>query len=511
MKKTLLVLIGLIIGFSQLFAQKKPNILVLWGDDIGQSNISAYTKGMMGYRTPNIDRLANEGMIFTDYYAEQSCTAGRSSFILGQSVFRTGLSKVGLPGAKEGISEEDPTIAELLKPLGYATGQFGKNHLGDRDEHLPTNHGFDEFLGNLYHLNAEEEPELPDYPTDEKYPGFHEKFGPRGVIHSIADGKIEDTGPLTKKRMETIDDESSEAAFRFIKNAVKKDEPFFVWWNGTRMHFRTHVKDELRGISGQDEYGDGMVEHDMHIGKFLALLDELGITDNTMVVYSTDNGPHKNTWPDAGSNPFRGEKNTNWEGGWRVPAMVRWPASIKAGSVSNQIISGMDWMPTFVAAAGQSDVKEKLLDGYKIGDKNYKVHLDGYNLLPHLTGKEEKGPRKEIFYFSDDGDLTALRYNDWKLIFMEQRATGTMKIWSEPFVPLRMPLVFNLRRDPYEVAQITSNTYYDWFLDHLFLMVPAQKYVGEFLATFEEFPPRMKAASFSLDKVMKKLETPVNK
>ena len=511
MKKTLLVLIGLIIGFSQLFAQKKPNILVLWGDDIGQSNISAYTKGMMGYRTPNIDRLANEGMIFTDYYAEQSCTAGRSSFILGQSVFRTGLSKVGLPGAKEGISEEDPTIAELLKPLGYATGQFGKNHLGDRDEHLPTNHGFDEFLGNLYHLNAEEEPELPDYPTDEKYPGFHEKFGPRGVIHSIADGKIEDTGPLTKKRMETIDDESSEAAFKFIKNAVKKDEPFFVWWNGTRMHFRTHVKDELRGISGQDEYGDGMVEHDMHIGKFLALLDELGITDNTMVVYSTDNGPHKNTWPDAGSNPFRGEKNTNWEGGWRVPAMVRWPASIKAGSVSNQIISGMDWMPTFVAAAGQSDVKEKLLDGYKIGDKNYKVHLDGYNLLPHLTGKEEKGPRKEIFYFSDDGDLTALRYNDWKLIFMEQRATGTMKIWSEPFVPLRMPLVFNLRRDPYEVAQITSNTYYDWFLDHLFLMVPAQKYVGEFLATFEEFPPRMKAASFSLDKVMKKLETPVNK
>ena len=474
MKKTILIAIGLIIGFSQLFAQKKPNILVLWGDDIGQSNISAYTNGMMGYRTPNIDRLANEGMIFTDYYAEQSCTAGRSSFILGQSVFRTGLSKVGLPGAKEGISEEDPTIAELLKPLGYATGQFGKNHLGDMDEHLPSNHGFDEFFGNLYHLNAEEEPELPDYPTDEKYPGFHEKFGPRGVIHSYAKGKIEDTGPLTKKRMETIDDESSEAAFKFIKNAVKKDKPFFVWWNGTRMHFRTHVKDELRGISGQDEYGDGMIEHDMHIGKFLALLDELGITKNTIVVYSTDNGPHKNTWPDAGSNPFRGEKNTNWEGGWRVPAMVRWPASIKGGSVSNQIISGMDWLPTFLAAAGQSDVKEKLLDGYKIGDKNYKVHLDGYNLLPHLTGKEDKSPRKEIFYFSDDGDLTALRYNDWKIIFMEQRATGTMKIWSEPFVPLRMPLVFNLRRDPYEIAQITSNTYYDWFLDHLFLMVPGR-------------------------------------
>jgi arylsulfatase len=496
-----------------IFAQKtdKPNILVIWGDDIGQSNISAYTMGLVGYRTPNIDRIAAEGMIFTDYYAEQSCTAGRSSFILGQSVFRTGLSKVGLPGAAEGISAEDPTIAELLKPLGYKTGQFGKNHLGDRDEHLPTNHGFDEFLGNLYHLNAEEEPELPDYPTDEKYPGFHEKFGPRGVIHSTADGSIEDTGPLTKKRMETIDDESSDAAIEFIKKAVNSKEPFFVWWNGTRMHFRTHVKEELRGISGQDEYADGMMEHDMHVGKLLDLLDELGITENTIVLYSTDNGPHKNTWPDAGINPFRGEKNTNWEGGWRVPAMMRWPGHIQPGSVSNQIISGMDWMPTFLAAAGQDDIKEKLLDNYKVGDKTFRVHLDGYNMLPHLTGAETKSPRKELFFFSDDGDLTALRYNDWKLIFMEQRATGTMKLWSEPFVPLRMPLVLNLRRDPYEMAPITSNTYYDWFLDHLFLMVPAQAYVGEFLSTFEEYPPRMKAASFSLDKVMKKLETPVNK
>ncbi len=503
------ILIGILVTTS-VFAQDKPNILVIWGDDIGQSNISAYTMGLVGYQTPNIDRIADEGMIFTDYYAEQSCTAGRSSFILGQSVFRTGLSKVGLPGAKEGISEKDPTIAELLKPLGYVTGQFGKNHLGDRDEHLPTNHGFDEFYGNLYHLNAEEEPELPDYPTEEKFPGFKKEFGPRGVIHSYADGKIEDTGPLTKKRMETIDDVSSDAAMDFIRNAVKEKKPFFVWWNGTRMHFRTHVKEELKGISGQDEYGDGMVEHDMHIGKFLELLDELKIADNTIVLYSTDNGPHKNTWPDAGINPFRGEKNTNWEGGWRVPAMVRWPKNIEAGSVSNGIVSGLDWMPTFLAAAGQDDIKGKLLEGYSANGKNFKVYLDGYNMLPYLTGKEKKSPRKEIFYFSDDGNLTALRYNDWKLIFMEQRAQGTMKIWSEPFVPLRMPLILNLRRDPFEMAPVTSNTYYDWYLDHVFLLVPAQKYVGGFLETFKEYPPRMKAASFSLDQVMQKLESPGN-
>lgn len=382
---------------------EKPNILVIWGDDIGQSNVSAYTMGLVGYETPNIDRVANEGMIFTDYYAEQSCTAGRSSFILGQSVFRTGLSKVGLPGAKEGISEEDPTIAELLKPLGYVTGQFGKNHLGDRDEHLPTNHGFDEFFGNLYHLNAEEEPELLDYPDPEKYPNFKKKYGPRGVIHSYADGRIEDTGPLTKKRMETVDDETIEADKIFIRDAVEAGEPFFVWWNGTRMHFRTHVKEELRGISGQDEYADGMVEHDMHVGQLLDLLDELDIADNTIVMYGTDNGPHKNTWPDAAVSPFRGEKNTNWEGGWRVPAMVRWPNKIKAGSVSNEIISGMDWMPTFLAAAGDDKVKEKLLVGYTTNGKTFKVYLDGYNFLPYLTGEEEKGPRQEIFYFSDDG------------------------------------------------------------------------------------------------------------
>ena len=510
----LLLTTMLILAFQKpsLFGQsQKPNILVIWGDDIGQSNISAYTMGLVGYRTPNIDRIAKEGAIFTDYYAEQSCTAGRSSFIMGQSVFRTGLSKVGLPGAKEGITEEDPTIAELLKPLGYATGQFGKNHLGDRDEHLPTNHGFDEFFGNLYHLNAEEEPELPDYPDPAQYPDFRKKYGPRGVIHSWAGGKIEDTGPLTKKRMEVVDDETSEAAIDFIKRSVKDGKPFFVWWNGTRMHFRTHVKDELRGISGQDEYADGMVEHDMHVGKLLDILDELGIADNTIVMYGTDNGPHKNTWPDAAVNPFRGEKNTNWEGGWRVPAMVRWPGQIQAGMVSNEIVSGMDWLPTFLAAAGQDDVKEKLLNGYKIGNKTYKVHLDGYNILPYLTGKVDKSPRNEIFYFSDDGDLTALRYNDWKLIFMEQRAAGTLKTWAEPFTPLRIPLMLNLRRDPYEQATITSNTYYDWLLDHAFLLVPAQDIVGQFLMTFKDYPPRMKAASFSLDQVMEKLSEPSSK
>jgi len=491
-------------------ADQKPNILVVWGDDIGQSNISAYTKGMMGYRTPNIDRIANEGMLFTDYYGEQSCTAGRASFIMGQSVFRTGLSKVGLPGADLGMRKEEPTIAGLLKAQGYATGQFGKNHLGDKDEHLPTNHGFDEFFGNLYHLNAEEEPENEDYP---KNPEFRKKFGPRGVIHSWAnaDGtqKIEDTGPLTKKRMETVDDETSDRAIAFIREQQKAGKPWFVWWSGTRMHFRTHVKKELRGISGQDEYSDGMVEHDMHIGKFLKLLDELKIADNTIVFYSTDNGPHYNTWPDAAATPFRGEKNTNWEGGWRVPAMVRWPGKIAAGSVTNQIVHHMDWLPTFVAAAGVPDIKEQLLKGgVKAIGRTYKVHLDGYNILPLVTGQTKEGPRKEIFYFSDDGDLTALRYQDWKLIFMEQKATGTFRVWMEPFVPLRVPLIFNLRRDPYERATITSNTYHDWQIDRAFLLVPAQAYVGQFLATFKEFPPRQKAASFSLDQVMEKMKTP---
>ncbi len=494
---------------SAALAQDKPNILVIWGDDVGQSNISAYTMGLVGYRTPNIDRVANEGMIFTDYYGEQSCTAGRSSYITGQSVFRTGLSKVGLPGAELGLREEDPTIAALLKEQGYTTGQFGKNHLGDRDEHLPTNHGFDEFFGNLYHLNAEEEPENEDYPGDMVLADgttFRKKFGPRGVIRSTADGKIEDTGPLTKKRMETVDEETLAAAIDFIKRANAEGKPFYVWWNGTRMHFRTHVKEELRGISGQDEYADGMVEHDMHVGQLLDLLDELGIADNTIVHYSTDNGPHMNTWPDAAMTPFRGEKNTNWEGGWRVPSMVRWPGKIEAGSVSNEIMHHMDWLPTLLAAAGSDDIKERLMKGdvRAIGRK-YKVHLDGYNFLPFLTGEADMGPRKEIFYFSDDGDLTALRYEDWKLIFMEQRVEATFQAWMEPFVPLRVPLIFNLRRDPYERSQITSNTYYDWLLDRAYLLVPAQTYVGQFLGTFKEFPPRQKAASFSLDQVMEQL------
>ncbi|QQL46382.1 arylsulfatase [Sulfuriroseicoccus oceanibius] len=493
-----------------LYAADKPNILVIWGDDVGQSNISAYTRGLMGYTTPNIDRIANEGMLFTDYYGEQSCTAGRSSFIMGQSVFRTGLSKVGLPGAKEGMMVEDPTIAGLLKDQGYATGQFGKNHLGDRDEHLPTNHGFDEFFGNLYHLNAEEEPENYDYPKD---PEFHKKFGPRGVIKSTAGGEIEDTGPLTKKRMETVDDETVAAAIDFIRRQEKAGKPWFVWWSGTRMHFRTHVSEEkMAQIKKQypnaDEYTCGMLEHDMHIGQFLDLLDELGIADNTIVHYSTDNGPHYNTWPDAASTPFRGEKNTNWEGGWRVPCAVRWPGTIKPGSVSNGIVHHMDWLPTFLAAAGKADIKEDLLDGYSseaLG-RDYKVHLDGYDLTEHLKEPQAKAsPRKEVFYFSDDGDLTALRYLDWKVIFMEQKTTGTFRVWMEPFVPLRVPLIFNLRRDPYERAEETSNTYYDWMIDRAFLLVPAQAFVGGFLETFKEFPPRQEAASFSLDKVMRKL------
>jgi arylsulfatase len=514
--KRLLFLLSVLLTFvsSAVHAQDadKPNILVIWGDDVGQSNISAYTMGMMGYRTPNIDRIANEGMIFTDYYGEQSCTAGRSSYIMGQSVFRTGLSKVGLPGAELGMREEDPTIAGLLKAQGYMTGQFGKNHLGDRDEHLPTNHGFDEFFGNLYHLNAEEEPENEDYPGDMKLADgstFREKFGPRGVIKSSADGQIEDTGPLTKKRMETVDDETVAAAIDFIKRAHEQGKPFYVWWSGTRMHFRTHVSADRRN-PGNDEYTDGMLEHDMHVGQLLAVLDELGIADNTIVHYSTDNGPHYNTWPDAASTPFFGEKNTNWEGGWRVPSMVRWPGKIKAGSVTNEIVHHMDWLPTYLAAAGRPNIKEELREGgvQAIG-REYKVHLDGYNILPLLTGETDKSPRKEIFYFSDDGDLTALRYDDWKLIFMEQKEYKTFRAWIEPFTPLRVPLIFNLRRDPYERSYRTSNTYYDWLLDRAYFLVPAQAYIGNFLATFQEFPPRQKAASFSLDQVMEKMTAPV--
>jgi len=490
----------------------KPNILVIWGDDIGYWNLSCYSGGMMGYQTPNIDRIANEGMRFTDCYGEQSCTAGRAAFIMGQSVFRSGLSKVGLPAAALGMRAEDPTIAELLKPHGYATGQFGKNHLGDRDEHLPTMHGFDEFFGNLYHLNAEEEPELRDYPKPEDYPNFRKNFGPRGVLHCWADGKggqrIEDTGPLTKKRMETVDDETCAAAQDFIDRAHKDGKPFFVWYNTTRMHLRTHVRPERLGQSGrwQSEYHDGMIEHDQTVGELLAQLDALGIADDTIVFYSTDNGPHRNSWPDGATTPFRSEKNTNWEGAFRVPGLVRWPGKIKAGSISNQMISHMDWLPTFVAAAGEPDVKEKLLTGHQAAGKTFKVHLDGYNQLPFLTGATDKSPREEFFYFSDDGDLLALRYDNWKLVFGEQRLRGTMQLWFEPFVMLRVPKMFNLRTDPFEFADITSNTYWDWFLDHVFLIVPAQKFVGDFLATFRDYPPRQKAASFTVDQVLAKLQ-----
>jgi arylsulfatase len=490
---------------------KKPNILVMWGDDIGQSNLSCYTFGLMGYRTPNIDRIAKEGMMFTDSYAEQSCTAGRSSFITGQCGLRTGLTKVGLPGAELGLRAEDPTIAEMLKPLGYRTGQFGKNHLGDRDEHLPTMHGFDEFFGNLYHLNAEEEPEDPDYPTEKDFPNFKKNFGPRGVLHCWADGKggqkIENTGPLTKKRMETVDDEFLAGAKKFIKASHDADEPFFVWFNTTHMHAWTHVKPESRGQSGrwQSEYHDVMIDHDKHIGELLDLLDELKIADDTFVLYSTDNGPHMNTWPDGGTTPFRNEKNSSWEGAYRVPCLVRFPGKIPAGSVSNEIISHQDWFPTILAAAGEPDIGEKLKQGHKVGSRTFKVHLDGFNLIPHLTGKDPKSPRKMFVYFTDDGDVAALRYDNWKVMFMEQKTEGTLRIWLEPFTVLRAPIIFNLRLDPYEHSQITSNTYYDWMFHKTFLLVPTQVLVGQFLATFKEFPPRQKSASFSLEEVVAKL------
>jgi arylsulfatase len=494
--------------------ENKPNILVIWGDDIGITNLSVYSQGLMGYRTPNIDRIGQEGMLFTDSYGEQSCTAGRSAFITGQCVYRTGLSKVGLPGADLGLRAEDPTIAELLKPLGYATGQFGKNHFGDRDEFLPTMHGFDEFFGNLYHLNAEEEPELRDYPDPKDFPNFRKNFGPRGVLHCWAkpDGgqKIENTGPLTKKRMETADEEFLEAAQAFIKKQVKAGVPFFVWFNTTHMHFRTHGKPKSKGQAGrwQSEYHDVMIDHDRHVGEMLKLLDDLGIADNTIVMYSTDNGPHRNSWPDAGTTPFRSEKNTCWEGAFRVPCMVRWPGVIKPGSVSNEIVSHMDWLPTFLAAAGEPDIKKKLLKGHKAGKKTFKVHLDGYNLLPYLSGKEKKGPRTEYFYFSDDGDLVALRYDNWKFVFLEQRCQGTLQVWAEPFTKLRVPKIFNLRTDPFEFADTTSNTYYDWLLDHAFMLVPAQQEVQRFMETFKDFPPRQKAASFSVEQADEQLRKP---
>ncbi len=483
-------------------AEKQPNILILWGDDIGWWNISYNNRGQMGYRTPNIDRIANEGIAFTDYYGQQSCTAGRAAFITGQNPVRTGLTKVGMPGADIGLSDKDPTIAELLKPLGYATGQFGKNHLGDKDEFLPTNHGFDEFFGNLYHLNAEEEPEDPDYPKD---PEFKKRFGPRGVIHSYADGRIEDTGPLTKKRMETVDDEITEHALRFIADTHKTGKPFFLWYNTTAMHFRTHRAEKHEGKSGQGFYNDVMVAHDENVGRMLAKLDELGIADNTIVMYSTDNGPHYNAWPDGAITPFRSEKNTNWEGGWRVPAFVRWPARIKAGIMLNGIVSHQDWLPTLLAAAGETDIKAKLLKGHKAGAKTFKVCIDGQNMLPYFTGQVKESPRESFIYIDDDGQLVAVRYSDWKLVFMEQRAKQ-LACWSEPFVHLRIPKMFNLRRDPFERADQNSNTYYDWMISHAYLLYGAQALVAQQIQSFKEFPPRQKPASFNLDRVLDQLK-----
>jgi arylsulfatase A-like enzyme len=479
----------------------KPNILVIFGDDIGQTNISAYSHGVMGYKTPNIDRMAAEGMMFTDYYAENSCTAGRSSFITGQTPLRTGLSKVGIPGAPVGLQARDITIAQALKSLGYATGQFGKNHLGDKDEYLPTAHGFDEFFGNLYHLNAEEEPERPYWPKDDA--AFVKANSPRGVIHSIADGKIEDTGPLTTKRMETIDDETTAAAIGFMEKQVKEGKPFFTWMNTTRMHLFTHVREEYRGKSGMpgNEYGDGMWEHDQDVGKLLKALDDLKIADNTIVVYTTDNGPNQFSWPDAATTPFRSEKNTNWEGAFRVPAFVRWPGKIKPGSISNEMFSGLDWFPTLVAAAGDKDIKERLLKGAKIGDKDFKVHLDGYNQLPYLTGEQPKSARNEFYYFNDDGVLVSMRFDNWKAVFCEQRDPGGFVVWANPFTCLRVPKLINLRMDPYERADVVSDQYYDWTTKNVYLNAEATMRAAAFLETFVAYPPSQKPASFSIDQI----------
>jgi arylsulfatase A-like enzyme len=510
----IVLLVPLAFAIGEASAAQKPNILVIWGDDIGTWNISHNNRGMMGYRTPNIDRIANEGLSFTDYYGQQSCTAGRAAFLGGNVPVRTGMTKVGLPGAKEGWQKSDVTIATVMKSLGYATGQFGKNHQGDRDEHLPTMHGFDEFLGNLYHLNAEEEPENRDYPGDMVLANgktFREQYGPRGVLHAWAnpDGtqKIEDTGPLTRKRMETIDDETIAAAKDFINRQHKANKPFFVWWNGTRMHFRTHVKKEHTGISGPsgNEYHDGMVEHDMHVGELLKLLDNLGIAKDTIVFYSTDNGPHFNTWPDAATTPFRSEKNSNWEGAYRVPAFVRWPGHFPAGVTLNGIVAHEDWLPTLAAAAGDPDIKGKLAKGVKLNGRRYKNYIDGYNMLDYFSGKVKDSPRKEFIYVNDDGQIVAMRYDAWKVVFLENRGVA-FGVWREPFTELRIPLLFNLRRDPFEKAQHNSNTYNDWFLDRAFVLVPLQQLAGKFLMTMKEYPPSQTPGSFNLEKIQKQIE-----
>jgi arylsulfatase A-like enzyme len=518
--KTTQILSSALCGLLALTAAnaetKKPNVLVIWGDDIGTWNISHNNRGMMGYQTPNIDRIAKEGVGFTDYYAQQSCTAGRAAFISGSSPIRSGMTKVGMPGAKEGWQKTDVTMATVMKSQGYMTGQFGKNHQGDRDEHLPTMHGFDEFMGSLYHLNAEEEPEQRDYPRDmvlKNGKTFLETFGPRGVLHCKADGKggqtIENLGPLTKKRMETIDEESLAAAKDFITRMHNEGKPFFCWWNGTRMHFRTHVKEEHIGISGAsgDEYHDGMVEHDMHVGELLKLIDELGIADNTIVQYSTDNGPHYNTWPDAGTTPFRGEKNSNWEGAFRVPCFIKWPGQFPAGTTLNGIVSHEDWLPTFAAAAGAPDIKEKLLEGgVELNGRTYKNHIDGYNMLDYLSGKVTESPRNEFIYLNDAAEVVAIRVGDWKATYLENRAEQ-LDVWREPFVHLRLPLLTNLRRDPFEKAQHNSNTYHDWMIDRAFVLVPLQGVASRFLLTLKDFPPSQTPGDWSLETLEKQIKS----
>lgn len=500
-------LLSLVLSMQEASAQKKPNILVIFGDDIGLWNLSYWNKGMMGFRTPNIDRIANEGATFTDYYGQQSCTAGRAAFITGQCPFRTGLTKVGLPGSEVGLQKEDPTIAEFLKPLGYATGQFGKNHLGDRDKYLPTAHGFDEFFGNLYHLNAEEEPEHEDYPKD---PAFKKRYGPRGVLKSTADGKIEDTGPLTIKRMETVDQEFYAAAIDFMKRQKDADKPFFVWFNSTRMHINTHLKPSSAGRTGLGLQADGMVEHDDMVGDLLKFLDDNGLTENTIVIYSTDNGAMKCEWPDGGVSPFKGEKDMNWEGAFRVPCAIRWPGHIKPGTVFNDIFSAEDWLPTLVAAAGgEADLPAKVLNGFQAGSRHFRVHLDGYNMVPYLTGQVKEGPRKQFFYFSDDGDLMAFRQGKWKFNYMRQDAKG-LDVWKEPMVILRAPIIEDLRADPFEYAHDHASAYFDkWTMDRAFLVLPSAEAVGAYLGTYKQFPPRQRPASFNVEEFTNALKDAV--
>jgi len=512
--RILQITLALFSGAIAIAQESKPNILIIWGDDIGYWNISHNNRGMMGYRTPNIDRIAREGISFTDYYGQQSCTAGRAAFLNGSVPVRSGMTKVGMPAAKEGWQKRDVTIATVMKSLGYATGQFGKNHQGDRDEHLPTMHGFDEFFGNLYHLNAEEEPENRDYPANMKLANgktFREQFGPRGVLRTKADGKggqtIEDTGPLTRKRMETVDEETLAAAKDFIKRQHQAGKPFFTWWNATRMHFRTHVKEANKGISGPsgDEYHDGMVEHDRHVGELLKLLDELGLAKNTLVMYSTDNGPHYNTWPDAGTTPFHGEKNSNWDGAYRVPCFVRWPGQFPAGETLNGIVSHEDWLPTFAAAGGDANIKTRLLGGVELNGRNYKNYIDGHNMMDYFIGKAKESPRRDFIYVDDGGHVAAIRVGDWKAVYLENRAER-LQIWKEPFVALRAPDLYNLRRDPFEKAKINSNTYEDWYIDRAYLLGPMQVVASKFLLTLKQFPPSQTPGDWSLSTLERQIK-----